>query len=88
MRGHQNYALVLFETSGMKAAFVDNLFYNYLDGYLSGTGTLNPVDVKNAWATKKSMLDGQFYQKDEVKCGTEPVDVCKIANDVNQLKNQ
>lgn len=81
-------ALVLFETSGMKAAFVDTLFYNYLDVYLSGSEVLDPADVQSKWTIKRAALDGQYYKKDDVKCGTDPVDVCKIANDVNQLKNQ
>ena len=37
---------------------------------------------------KRGDLDDQYFQINDVKCGTEDVDVCKIAKDVEQLKNQ
>lgn len=82
-------ALVLFENSGMKAEFVDVLFYNYLDSYISGrTNQIDNTDVQSAMQSKFSSLDDQYYQINEVKCGSEDVDVCGIASDVEQLKNQ
>lgn len=85
-----NNALSLFENSGMKTAFVDVLFYNYLDAYISGrTPQLNNAAVENYWINdKRGDLDDQYFQINDVKCGTEDVDVCKIAKDVEQLKNQ
>lgn len=88
-----NNALGLFETSGMKTAFVDVLFYDYLDAYISGrTTTLTNAAVQTAWGNKRTALDAQYYQNNEVECTeggqSDPVDVCRIAYDVDQLKNQ
>lgn len=83
-----NNALSLFENSGMKAAFVDNLFYNYLDAYITGGSTLDLDAVKAEWATKRAELDDLYYQKGQVECDGTPVNVNKIADDVDQLKNQ
>ena len=84
-----NNALELFYTSGMKAAYVDYHFYNYLDSYVpSSSSTFTRIDIQNELNDRISTtggLDDQYVKK--TKCGDTEVDVCKIAHDVELLKN-
>lgn len=81
-------ALSLFENSGMKAAYVDHYFYDYLDHYVPSATTFTSSEIQSKLNSKISAtggLDDQYVKK--TKCGTTEVDICTIAHDVEVLKN-
>lgn len=86
-------AILKFESSPMKETFVNNYFYSYLDAYLP---TLNnshipsantDVNAVNAAVNARTDLGG-YLKKVTCQGENQPVDVCKIANDVEQMKAQ
>lgn len=86
-------ALVAFQGSDMEETFVKNYFYPYLDAYLP---TLNnshipsantDVNAVNTAINGRTDLNG-YLKKVTCQGENQPVDVCKIASDVEQMKAQ
>lgn len=86
-------ALVTFHGSDMEETFVKNYFYSYLDAYLP---TLNnshipsantDVNAVNTAINGRTDLNG-YLKKVTCQGENQPVDVCKIASDVEQMKAQ
>lgn len=84
-------ALVAFQGSDMEETFVNKYFYPYLDAYLptlhnSHIPSPNNTDVN----TVNEAVNARTGYLKKVRCGneSEPVDVCKIASDVEQMKAQ
>ena len=73
-------ALATFNTSPMKTALVNHLFYSYLDSYIQSSTTFDADDVA---AKVRELLDDHYLRK--VKCDGNDVDICTIRDEVTPV---